>query len=110
MTARPDLETVKAAMLDAVVAATWRHDPREVVGTDALICRERYVGRWPGDAGLTVSHEEARALTVRRYGHLFEHIDADKLAATVLEWFAAHYEPSPGSAAAAMYYEARRVA
>ena len=38
------------------------------------------------------------------------YVSADKLAAIIADWFADHYEPTPGSAAATMNYEARRVA
>ncbi len=87
----PDLTAVKAMLLDAFVEATWRHDPRQSFGVDSMIAREIHLNRWPGDAGRTVTRDEARALTVRRYGHIMEHVDTDEFAATINALYADHY-------------------
>ena len=65
MTARPDIEGVKAMLVDAVQASTYFG----IVGRRANTIAFAHPGQY-ASAG----------------------IDSDKLAATVSEWFAAHYE------------------
>jgi hypothetical protein len=85
MTARPDLETVKAMLVDVLGAGLLKGQTTQADDYDSKL-----------DFTRPTTGPGFNCISIRDGGFYVALMDADKLATAITDWFAARYDDSGG--------------